>query len=140
MRKLNSFSDFTSERNAFLLSRVRAAFASMEVVNMRNACEMAVADPAPRFWVNECRAATILRRIMLGKAMTGAMIPEKRNMYLLLLSKVKEMMERRPDEKFAQIVSDVVNSEAPCSFMSGERLRKVLYAERARMRKERRPL
>lgn len=138
MRKLNSISDFTSERNAFLLSRVKAAFASMEVINMRHACELAVADPAPRFWVNECRAAIILRRMMRDQELAGSMIPEKRDMYLLLLSRVREMARRRPGESFAQIVSDVVNSAAPCSFMSGERLRKVIYAERARIRAERR--
>ena len=49
-----------------------------------------------------------------------------------------KLREERPEESIYQLVFEVVNNPAPRSYISEERARKLIYAER-RTIKERRP-
>ena len=126
MRKKNSKCEFASQRHESLLKNFRASLAQQSVISARRAFEDAVNAPAPRFWVTEARATRVISMLLKGVDLTEGMLPEKRRMYLEILRRVKERLDRTPEVPLGDIVFDVVNSEAPCAYMSPETVKKIL--------------
>lgn len=96
---------------------------------------MAVEAPAPRFWVSEVRALTVIRRMLAGEDVTAGMNPEKKEMYLEICRRVRKAMKEETGLKLADAVFDVVNNPAPRSYLSVERAKKIIYKRRLKSSK-----
>lgn len=59
--------------------------------------------------------------MMKGVDLTENMYAEKRRMYREIFQRVKEIRDRNPDLPLGDIVFDVVNSEAPSSYITPDR-------------------
>ena len=140
MKHKNSVSDFTSERNDFLLNRFREELARQSKVSLDRAFKVAADAPAPRFWVSEARAAAVIGHMLRGRDVTASMFGEKKRMYEEIFRRFSILREERPDATIADLAFEVVNQEAPCSYLSEDRARVIVYAEKRRRRLERRGL
>ncbi len=138
MKHKNSVSDFTSERNEFLLNRFREELARQSQISLEKAFKVAADAPAPRFWVSEARAAAVIGHMVRGKDVTASMFGEKRRMYEEIYRRFSMLRRERAGSTIAELVFEVVNQEAPCSYLSEDRARVVVYAEKRRRRMERR--
>lgn len=130
MRKKNSVSDFTSERNAMLTAHFKRQLAAQSRIDLRRAFKGAADQPAPRFWVSETRAAVVIARLMRGEEILDDMYKEKKEMYLEILRRVRELHEKYPEISVADLVADVVNQRAPRSYISWQRAKTIIYNER----------
>lgn len=140
MRKKNSVSEFTSERNLHLLESFRKSIASQSKISLANAFHHASMQPAPRFWVSERRAATVVGGMLAGKTPTISMNKDKREMYEEIFAQFLELRELRPCDSIYSLVFDIVNRPAPRAYISDERVRSIIYQELRRRRLERRGL
>lgn len=130
MRKKNSVSDFTSERNATLTAHFKRQLATQSRIDLRRAFQGAAEEPAPRFWVSETRAAVVIARLLRGEEVLNDMYKEKKDMYLEILRRVRELHEKHPEITVADLVADVVNQKAPRSYLSWQRAKTIIYNER----------
>lgn len=146
MKKRNSVSDFTSERNAMLVEHFKKQIASQSKVDLERAFKGAAEQPAPRFWVSEHRAAVVIATLLKAEKendhselerILGEMFEEKREMYREIFRRVKALKDRRPDAPVCELVEDVVNQPAPHNYMSWQRAKIVIYAKKRRRRLER---
>lgn len=170
MKKQNSISEFTSERNASLLDNFRKNLAAQSRISINTAIKGAAQAPAPRFWVSEQRAAVVIGRMLradhliyggrrnkckdgddpkrkdrldLNVSCKGSedilneMYEEKREMYREIYQRVKELLANSPEMPVCDAVFEVVNQEAPRSYMSWQRAKGIIYSERRRRRLER---
>lgn len=126
MRKKNSICEFTSQRNESLLRNFRASLAAQSRISVRRAFLNAVNAPAPRFWVTEARATRVISMLLKGVDLTEGMLPEKKKMYMEILGRVKQRLAVEPHTPLGDIVFDVVNSPAPCAYLTPETARKIL--------------
>lgn len=138
MKKQNSVSEFTRERNQVLLENFRSAIARQSRIAVIKAFGSAVAAPAPRFWVSEQRAAAVIGKMLAGEDVTKGMYEEKRKMYEEIFERFMEVKEQHPLRTIYDIVSEIVNQPAPSSYMSAYRARNIINGERRRRRQERR--
>lgn len=67
MKKKNSVSEFSSERNLRLLEIFRKHLAARSQDAAEKAFGLAASTPAPRFWVSESRAAAVVGRLLAGR-------------------------------------------------------------------------
>lgn len=121
MRKRKSTPEFTSQRSECLLRNFRESLARQSRISIRKAFREAAEAPAPRFWVSESRATRVISEMMKGVDLTENMYAEKRRMYLEIFRRVKEIRDRNPYLPLGDIVFDVVNSEAPSSYITPDR-------------------
>lgn len=138
MRKKNSTLEFGRERNRFLLRSFRESIAAQSKISLDNAFRQASEKPAPRFWVSEVRASNVIGRMLAGDDPTADMVPEKREMYREMFSRFLELRKENPHASIASLCFEVVNGEAPRSYMSWHRARVLIYEELSRQKKERR--
>lgn len=138
MKKLNSTSEFSRERNMFLLTTFREHIRQMSQITIEKAFKATSQAPAPRFWVSEERAAAVMGKMLSGADPTPAMNPEKREMYRELFAVFMNLKRQYPDESIASLCSMAVNSAAPASYLSWHTIRNIVSAERRRLRSERR--
>lgn len=138
MRKKNSISDFTSERDTHLLLNFRKALAVQSRISLEKAFRTASEAPAPQFWVSEQRAAIVIGRILAGDDPTLSMTPRKREMYRELYARVLTLRGLHPEASIQQLAFEAVNQPAPCAYLSWPRVRTLIYNERRRLRLERR--
>ena len=110
--------EFASERSELLLRNFRESIARQSVISARKAFSDAINMPAPRFWVSEARATRIIRMMMKGEDVLSGMHTKKREMYMEIYRRVKAMKVRNPDMALGDIVFEVVNSEAPESYLT----------------------
>lgn len=135
MKKKNSVSEFTSERNAILVEHFRRQLATQSKIDLQRVFKGVVDQPAPRFWVSETRAAVIISKLLKGEDPLADMYQQKREMYLELFSRVKELLNVLPDASITDLVFEAVNQPAPKSYMSWQRARDVINKERGSYRK-----
>ena len=130
MKKKNSICEFNDQRNLVLLENFRASLARQSEISIKRAFGDAATAPAPRFWVSERRALTVVKKMLAGNDATLPMRKEKREMFRLIYRRVVEEMEKNPTASLSDIVFDVVNSEAPSSFIDPEYAGKLITAAR----------
>ncbi len=138
MKKRNSISEFTSERNAALVANFHKQLARQSRIDLERAFKDAVAQEAPRFWVSEHRAAVVIARMLKGEEDLSRMYEEKRAMYQEIFRRVKALRKKRPEAPVSELVEEVINAPAPSSYMSWQRAKGIIYAEKRRRRPERR--
>ena len=118
MKHKNSNCEFASERSELLLRNFRESIARQSVISAKRAFRDAANAPAPRFWVSESRAMRIISMMMKGEDPTKGMHSEKRDMYLEIFRRVVERKNLEPDTPLGDIVFEIVNREAPKSYLS----------------------
>lgn len=134
MRKKNSNCEFSSQRSMALIQNFRESLARQSKISAAIAFKDAVEAPAPRFWVTEARATRVIALLMKGIDATEGMLPEKKKMYLEIFSRVKEIHNLNPEIPLGDIVFDVVNSPAPCSYLSPDRASRIIYGNKHQRR------
>ena len=126
MKKKNCISEFSSERSELLLRNFRESLARQSKISLQKAFEDAVDAPAPRFWVSEARAMRVVSFLMRGEDITQGMLPEKREMYLEIYRRAKEIKETRPWLPLGDIVFEIVNQPAPRSYLRWQTVQKIV--------------
>ena len=126
MKKKNSRCEFASERSALLLRNFRESIARQSVISLKRALQEAADAPAPRFWVSEARAMRVISMIMKGEDILESMHPEKRAMYEEIYRRVMNIRAEHPEIPLGDVVFDVVNNEAPKSYLTWGWCRKIL--------------
>lgn len=99
------------------MQNFRASIARQSQISFARAFKDAAEAPAPRFWVSEARATRIISLMLKGENPLDGMRKEKREMYLEIFSRVKVIRESNPGLPLGDIVFEVVNSEAPRSYI-----------------------
>ena len=117
MKHKNNICEFASERSELLLQNFRASIARQSVISAKRAFKEAVDSPAPRFWVSEARALRVISMMMKGEDPTAGMRPEKQKMFKEIFRRVSKIKKENPDLPLGDIVFEVVNSEAPQSYL-----------------------
>lgn len=130
MRKKNSISDFTSERNMLLITRFREMIARQSSASVSNLFKDVANSPSPRFWVSEERAAEVISKMMKGEKLPGRMYAGKKEMYLEIYRRVKRLKEKDPQARLSHLVFRVVNQEAPSFYLSWERVYQLVQSNR----------
>ncbi|MCH5228542.1 MAG: hypothetical protein J1F12_00925 [Muribaculaceae bacterium] len=126
MKKKNSVSEFTTERNMVLLHHFRRAIAQQSRISIDRACQEAVDAPAPRFWVSELRAMRVIMKMLKGEEVLKDMYPQRRRMYEEIYRRVVETRQKFPTVKLDDIIFDIINNPAPCSYVTVSLVKKVL--------------
>lgn len=90
--------------------------------------------PAPRFWVSEARAAAIMGKMMSDEKYVEGMNEEKREMYREIYRRFSKIRRQCPEMSISDIVFDVVNEEAPRSYLSWQRVCSIVNKEKRRRR------
>lgn len=118
MKKPNAICEFSSERSELLIKSYRESLARQSRISIKKAFKDAAEAPTPRFWVSEARAMRVVTLLMKGEDVLSGMHSEKRKMYLEIYRRVKAMKESNPETPLGDIVFEVVNSPAPCSYLT----------------------
>lgn len=126
MRKKNSIVEFKSERSECLLRNFREVISRQSKISVSKALQEAIDSPAPRFWVSEARATRIITQMFKGIDLTEGMNPLKRKMFQEIYRRVKLMKEQGDRRPVGDMVFDIVNSEAPSSYMSVDRASRII--------------
>ena len=131
MKKKNCRCEFSSERSELLLRNFRESLARQSQISARRAFQDAVEAPTPRFWVSEARAMRIISFLFKGETdILEGMYSKKREMYLEIFRRVKLIKEENPEVPLGDIVFQVVNDEAPESYLSWRSAAKMIYGRR----------
>lgn len=130
MRKKNSISEFGSQRSRLLLENFRRSIATQSKISFMKAFHDAANAPAPRFWVSEARATRVISMMLKGEDPLTGMRKEKRDMYIEIFNRVKKIKEERPGESLGDIVFEVVNSEAPKSYLDWQWAQRLILKEK----------
>lgn len=138
MRKKNSVAEFSTQRDAAVWNDFRRALAHQSQISLQKAFEEASNCTAPRFWVSEFRCAAVVGQWLAGNNPTQNMIPSKKEMYGEIFSRFSKLKKERPSCTITQIVSEVIEQEAPSHYMSARSVEKAIYREKKRRRLERR--
>ena len=128
MKKKNSVCEFASERSESLIRNYRESLARQSQISIKKAFEDSVESPAPRFWVSEARAMRVITMLMKGKEILEEMHTEKQKMYLEIYRRVKELKEKNPSVPLGDILFDVINNEAPRSYLSATYAARIIKA------------
>lgn len=126
MRKKNSICEFSSERSEALIRSFRESLARQSVISLKRAFQDAVDAPAPRFWVSEARAVRIITRMIKGIDLTEGMLPEKRKMYMEIYRRTMEFKRLHPEVSLGDIIFEIINNEAPSSYMSVRQAQRII--------------
>ncbi|MDE6577227.1 MAG: hypothetical protein K2J82_01765 [Muribaculaceae bacterium] len=140
MKKKNSYSDFDQEKRDFLLRNFRKALLGQSEFDKNKAFHIASQTPTPRFWVSEVRAAAVIGKLLSGNDPTLEMLPEKREMFLEIYRRFLRLRAERKEETISQLLFEVINNEAPRSYLSWQTVRTLVYKEMRRRKIERRSL
>lgn len=134
MKHKNCISDFATLRRRELLQRFREKLAEQSAACVKRICREAAETPASRFWVSEERAATVIYALDKGENILDGMFPERREMFLEIYRRYREMRKIYPEETVVKLVSEIVYQPAPRHFLSAERVRTLVNDEKRRNR------
>lgn len=117
MKTFGAVLAFTRQRNLALLRVYRRCVAEASFVRLDEIGERVVNSPAPRFWVSEQRATTVVSAILRGKPVLDTMRPTKREMFLEIYRRVLILRKKHPKWRLPRLVGHVVHSPAPKFYM-----------------------
>lgn len=130
MRKINSTAEFEAVRRRFLLENFRDVIARQSQISLKRAFRDTAERPAPRFWVSEDRAALIVSKMMADESCVEGMYEEKKEMYREIYRRFCKIRRQSPARPVADIIFDIVNGEAPRSYLSWQRVKTIVYNEK----------
>lgn len=132
MKKPNCICEFSTQRSQLLIKNFREALARQSKISAAIAFKDAAEAPVPRFWVSEARAARIVNALFQGVDLLENMHPNKKEMYLEIFRRVKEIKKKNPSMAIGDIVFEVVNNPAPKSYISPVSVARIVYSSRTR--------
>ncbi len=130
MKKQNCNAEFEAHRRKFLIENFRRALAEQSRISAEKTFRMVADAPAPRFWVSERRAASVIGKMLAGIDPTPGMHPEKKEMYLEIYRRFRQLRKIYPESSIASLIFDVVNAPAPRSYITWHRVRSIIYRSR----------
>ena len=133
MRKHGACFEFERERNADLLSNYRRLIADTKHIDYKDIYRQLVMQPSKRFWVSEERAEYVVSAMISGKPITG-MRPNKMEMFCEIYRRAVRLLNERPRRSIADVVSEVVNQEAPQFYLTPESARVILIKAKKKKR------
>ena len=136
MKYFGSTLDFTHQRNDDLMRVYHQILEEARHIVKPNIFQKVADSPASRFWVSEERAAIVVSAIISGNEdwdllqkhkSTFRMRKNKREMFLEIARRVKEMKEECPDKTIYELTSTVVNQPAPKFYLSARTVGEFIY-------------
>lgn len=122
---------FTTDRNADVKRAVKTALGRKDVMNVEQACALAVGMPARRFWVSEERACAVVSAMLKGDAaLLAKMRGGKKRMYKEIFCRVVKALEQNPGSALVDIVAEVIDQEAPEFYIEPLTARDIIYKSR----------
>lgn len=130
-KKKGSICDYKEERDAFLFKTYKRLIREVDSIHMfcrtRNGNhstliptrlpEEIAKTPAPRYWISENRASFVVSAMEKGIEMPN-IIPCRKRLYEHLYKLYKEEKNKHPQRSTYSIMSEIVYSPAPESFVS----------------------
>ncbi|MCM1153183.1 MAG: hypothetical protein NC328_05975 [Muribaculum sp.] len=129
MKKKGSTCEFNAERNAALKAAYRKALMDRRCKNLSDVFHQVARMGAPRFYVSEQRALTVVKHIKR----TGefpVMNATRRSLFGDIWRRFQCMSRAHPDMSDYDIVFEIVNSPAPSFYLTPRSVRTILYAIR----------
>ena len=123
---------FTKERNNELLKAYKKVIKSVSQIRLKEIGVMVVNSPAPRFWVSEERATTVISSMLKGKDVLSSMRQSKREMFQEIYRRVIELrkLKKYRSQTLSSVVFTVVNSPAPKFYMKASSAIEILFKVR----------
>lgn len=136
MKKRGSVVEHREARDRELHARFLEVLREGEVDKLSEMYGEAARRPCSRFWVSEMRAAVVLGTIRRNgeEAALAGMEPKRREMYLELWRRVKDLMGLRPGLCLTHAVVEVVNGGAPEFYITEKSAKILIYKEGRRRR------
>ena len=120
--------DFVKARNKDVMRAYRHLLAkSKGPVNLLELAGQLVNMPAERFWVSEQRAAIVVSELMRGRPLPLYTRPTKREMYLEILRRYKELRKTNPNASIIDLTTMIVYSPAPKFYMAPRFAMEIIY-------------
>lgn len=138
MKKIGSVIDCMEQRDKELHDNFMEILRSSRDVPLRDMFGMAARRPASRFWVSEERASEMVSIILSGRdpEMIDRMFPKRRQMFLEISRRVKEILDQRPGTTMIDATREVIYAEAPEFYITDKSAKVIIYNIRKRGRKE----
>lgn len=132
MKKKNRKCDYIDERNALLLREFKARLGTIRYARANSIFPLLAAEvKAPRFYINEDRALSLINKYLKEGQWPKRMSPNKQRMMSDILLRVNALRAVRSDMTLREAVYEVVNSEAPSLYLTPASMRTMLYASLA---------
>ena len=132
MKKKNSKCDYTQHRNEKLMAEFKARIGCGDGSTIDSIFPLIARDAkAPRFYINEDRAYSLIRNFKKSGRWPDNMTANKRRMICDILERVERTMAFRRNITLKDAVYEVVNSEAPSFYLTPRSIRTMLYASLA---------
>lgn len=150
-RHKGSRCDYTEERNSHLYGLYRKMLHDHESASFVRRCdvggdvtvvptplmEQIASAPAPRYWISENRATAVVERLLKGYAIPESTTKERRRLYLHLHERFLKERELNPTLSIPALITIIVNSPAPESFVSPASIPKFIISCRDMRRRQR---
>lgn len=132
-----SISAHLRQRDEALLAAWRRVAAGMDEMDTDEVARRVADSPAPRLFVSEERAAVVVGRMLKGQPvrLAGAV---KREMYELLLYRVRRLMQNGQATTIAAAIRTALAQPAPKFYLTPGSVKVILYRLRRRAWYERR--
>lgn len=136
MKYFGSILDFTKQRNEDLMRVYHQKLVEAHFIVKPKIFKLVAESPASRFWVSEERAAVVVSAILSGNEdwdllrkhrSVFRMRANKREMFLEIARRVKELQEEFPDKTIYDLTSIVVNQPAPKFYLSARTVGEFIY-------------
>lgn len=125
MKKKGSVCEFSEERNASLRKVYGRLLYDARLRTSVEVFEAMAREPAPRFFVSEMRALTVIRH----RKRTGefpVMVATRRQMFEEIWQRYKKVVESGSCKSDFDIIFEIVNSEAPSFYLTPGSMRTIL--------------
>lgn len=136
-KHLGSQSDYIYQRDQHLLNLCkeydRICFREGRDIDVLARMTYAVSQPAPRYWVSEYRATIIVSEFERGKH-TDNHLTLREKMYKDIYARYLELRKHRPDDSIFSIVFDIVNSQAPESYIDPKSAKIIVFRHISRLK------
>ena len=126
MKKKGSICEFTEERDSDLLKCFRRRLAQVHLINLDRIFAEVADMPARRFYVSEFRAAVVIRH-HLRHGEWNVKGKRRREMFAEIERRVLAILQKYPDTRFDDALCEVINSPAPCFYLTARSCRTLLY-------------
>lgn len=127
MKPFGAILEFTRQRNDELMRAYRTQLRLSPHISMARVSAAIVRMPAPRFWVSEERAASVVTLLLAGRDLPPNMRPTKVRMFSEIFRRYLALRDRHPDASLQDLVSQVVNSSAPEFYMLPRSAMDIIY-------------
>lgn len=125
MKKKGSVCEFSSERNAALKKVYCRLLADASLHTVADIYEAMAHVPAPRFFVSEMRALTVIRH----RQRTGefpVMVASRLRMFEEIWNRYNKLRALKKTMSDFDIIFEIINSEAPSFYLTPGSMRTIL--------------